>query len=314
MNKKDLKNLALKGICGGLLFTAPGLIAAQNTEADEAMQSFLAKNSPESEFGSYLAGGSCGGGSCGHRNSAVSMSENPAGNNAPMYQSGCGGQNRPQSGWSDQNRAQSGCGGQNRPQSGCGGQNRTPNYYDADKDMDDMQGQNRMDSMNRVKTEANRNNPLSMSDQPTRDMDNNDNWPESNTNRSSAQTDRERQLKRSQNREGYLAAGDHATAKKLMTDSELMMQLDAQGKATFQSLTPEGKALALKLANHDCKGKNDCKGLNSCKTADNSCAGKGGCKGTSPGPFKDKNMAVKVASMKMAEKRNNVLNKSNGHY
>lgn len=94
-----------------------------------------------------------------------------------------------------------------------------------------------------------------------------------------------------------------------MTEKDLMNSVNAQSKAAFQSLSPEGKAMALKLANQDCKGKNDCKGQNSCKTAKNDCAGKGGCKGQSAGPFRDKNQAIKVAAMKMAEKRNSVLNK-----
>lgn len=90
-----------------------------------------------------------------------------------------------------------------------------------------------------------------------------------------------------------------------MSESELLPQLNAQGKATYQSLDAAGKALALKLANQACKGENECKGMNSCKTKDNSCAGQGGCQGTSPGPFKDKNLAIKVAAKKMAEKRAN---------
>lgn len=93
------------------------------------------------------------------------------------------------------------------------------------------------------------------------------------------------------------------TTKKTMSETELMSQLNSEGKSTYQNLSSEGKALAMKLAYQDCKGKNDCKGLNSCKTANNSCAGQGGCQGTSPGSFKDKNVAVKVAAKKMAEKR-----------
>lgn len=91
-----------------------------------------------------------------------------------------------------------------------------------------------------------------------------------------------------------------------MTENELMSKLNAEGKKTYQSMDSEGKALALKLANQSCAGKNDCKGLNSCKTDKNTCAGNGSCKGTSKGPFTDKNMAVKVAAKKMAEKRSNL--------
>lgn len=94
-----------------------------------------------------------------------------------------------------------------------------------------------------------------------------------------------------------------------MTEDQLMSQLSPEGKAMYQSLDAEGKKLALQLANQGCKGQNTCKGLNSCKTDKNSCMGLGGCKGTSPGPFKDKNDAVKMAAKKMAEKRQQLQNK-----
>lgn len=90
---------------------------------------------------------------------------------------------------------------------------------------------------------------------------------------------------------------------RIMTENELMSQLNDDGKATYRGLDAEGKALALKLASQDCKGKNDCKGLNSCKSAENSCAGQGSCRGKSQGPFSDKNNAVKLAAKKMAQKR-----------
>lgn len=96
------------------------------------------------------------------------------------------------------------------------------------------------------------------------------------------------------------------STRRMMTESDL-----SSLTPEFQKLSPEGKALALKLANQDCKGKNDCKGLNSCKTANNSCAGQGGCKGTTPGPFTDKVKAVKVAAQKMAEKRTSMNYNSN---
>ena len=105
---------------------------------------------------------------------------------------------------------------------------------------------------------------------------------------------------------GYTADSDrvvqHVHGNKL-NESELLNKLDGEGKKTYNSLDAEGKALALKLANQECSGKNDCKGLNSCDTPENVCAGKAGCKGKSPGPFRDKNDAVKVAGQKMAEKR-----------
>lgn len=91
-----------------------------------------------------------------------------------------------------------------------------------------------------------------------------------------------------------------------LNENTLVAQLNERGLQEYNSLDREGKTLALKLANQDCKGQNDCKGLNSCKTKENSCAGQGSCKGKSPGPFTDKNKAVHVAFMKMAEKRKNM--------
>ena len=73
----------------------------------------------------------------------------------------------------------------------------------------------------------------------------------------------------------------------------------------YKNLDSSGKALALKLADQECKAQNECKGLNSCKTDDHACAGKGSCAGTAKENFKDKNLAVKVAALKMAEKRVN---------
>jgi hypothetical protein len=66
-----------------------------------------------------------------------------------------------------------------------------------------------------------------------------------------------------------------------LTEKDFQNQLSSQSKATFQSLPPEGKALAIKIANED--------------------------------PAHDRNAAVKKAAEKMAEKRNGVLNRSMSH-
>ncbi len=92
-----------------------------------------------------------------------------------------------------------------------------------------------------------------------------------------------------------------------MTSQQLRSQLNPAAQKLYDTMSSEGKALALKLANQSCKGQNSCKGLNSCKTDHNSCAGQGGCKGTSQGPFQDKSMAVKIVAKHMAEKRNGAL-------
>lgn len=58
---------------------------------------------------------------------------------------------------------------------------------------------------------------------------------------------------------------------KMMTETELLSQLNEDGKKTYNSLDTAGKALALKMASQD--------------------------------TFKDKNLAVKAAALKMSEKR-----------
>jgi hypothetical protein len=93
----------------------------------------------------------------------------------------------------------------------------------------------------------------------------------------------------------------------LMTEDELMLELNDSGVKQFQSLSPEGKALALKLASQRCNASNSCKGQNACKTDNNDCAGKGDCKGKSKCAFSDKNLAVQIASKLMAEKRTQSL-------
>lgn len=92
-----------------------------------------------------------------------------------------------------------------------------------------------------------------------------------------------------------------------MTESELLEELDDGGVKLYNSLTPEGKAVALEIANATCNGTNECKGRNACKTEQNACAGKGSCKGLSKCAVSDKNLAVKLASQVMAEKRAGAL-------
>ena len=89
----------------------------------------------------------------------------------------------------------------------------------------------------------------------------------------------------------------------LMSEDELLLELNPQGESTFKSLDQEGKKLALYTASMMCSGTNLCKGLNACKTDDNECAGKGACKGLGKCAFSDKNLAVKVVADKMKAKR-----------
>lgn len=89
----------------------------------------------------------------------------------------------------------------------------------------------------------------------------------------------------------------------LMSEEELLLQLNDEGTRLYNSLSPEGKALAIEVASQSCDGTNKCAGLNACASDKNTCAGKGACKGLSKCAISDKNLAVKLAEKKMAEKR-----------
>lgn len=93
----------------------------------------------------------------------------------------------------------------------------------------------------------------------------------------------------------------------LMTEEELLDQLNDEGVKIYNSLTPEGKKLAREVASSRCNGMNPCKGLNACKTDKNECNGKGACKGQSKCAQSDPNVAVKLVAKKMAEKRTEAL-------
>lgn len=92
----------------------------------------------------------------------------------------------------------------------------------------------------------------------------------------------------------------------LMTEDELLLELNDKGAKMYKELDPAGKALALKVASMMCNASNPCKGLNACQTDEHTCAGKGECKGKGKCAMSDKNLAIKVVYDKMmAEKREN---------
>jgi hypothetical protein len=95
----------------------------------------------------------------------------------------------------------------------------------------------------------------------------------------------------------------------LLTEEELLLDLNDEGYKLYMSLTPEGKALAREVASMRCAKSNMCKGLNACATETNACAGQGKCKGTGKCALSDKNLAVKLVAKKMNEKRTEALKK-----
>ena len=95
----------------------------------------------------------------------------------------------------------------------------------------------------------------------------------------------------------------------LMTADELKLELTDEGAKLFDSLSPEGQELALKMASRSCDGTSEGPGQNACQTKDNKCAGQGKCKGLNKCAFSDKNLAVKVAAKLMADKRKELQKK-----
>ncbi len=93
----------------------------------------------------------------------------------------------------------------------------------------------------------------------------------------------------------------------LMTEDELVNELNDDGYKLYMSMDEEGKALARKVASARCDHTNECKGLNACATDKHGCAGQGDCKHTGKCGMSDKNLAVKIVYKKMQEKRNQAL-------
>lgn len=89
----------------------------------------------------------------------------------------------------------------------------------------------------------------------------------------------------------------------LMTEDELLLELNDDGAKQYNTLSPEGKALAREVASQRCQATNACAGLNACESEKNKCAGLGSCKGTGKCGIGDKNLAVRIVAEKMAKKR-----------
>jgi hypothetical protein len=89
----------------------------------------------------------------------------------------------------------------------------------------------------------------------------------------------------------------------ILSEEELLLELNDEGTKKYNSLSPEGKTLAREVASQRCQYTNRCKGLNACQTDNNKCAGLASCKGKTKCAFSDKNLAVKLVSEKMEQKR-----------
>ncbi len=93
----------------------------------------------------------------------------------------------------------------------------------------------------------------------------------------------------------------------LMSEEELMLELNSEGIKLYNNLNQHGKALALQVASARCNGMNSCSHLNACRTEKNTCAGMAACKGQGKCAFSDKNLAVRLVYQKMKGKRSAAL-------
>ena len=89
----------------------------------------------------------------------------------------------------------------------------------------------------------------------------------------------------------------------LLSEDELLDELNEKGEKLYMKLSSEGKDLARKVASQRCNGTNECKGLNACRSEGHDCAGQGSCKGQGKCGFSDKNLAVKIATLRMADNK-----------
>lgn len=95
----------------------------------------------------------------------------------------------------------------------------------------------------------------------------------------------------------------------VMSEEELLSNLNAKGKERYESLDAEGKQIAIKVASMSCNGTNPCKGYGACKTDSHDCAGQNECRGQGKCAVGDKNFAVKLVYDKMQKKRAEALKK-----
>lgn len=132
--------------------------------------------------------------------------------------------------------------------------------------------------------------------------------PVANQNKSNAAKNQSNEQK-DQSKDNYSDPNSENMGYHLMSEDELLLQLNDQAAKQYQALSPEGKALAREVASQRCQGTNQCKGLNACQTDKNNCAGQGSCKGQTKCAFSDKNIVIKLVTKKMAEKRSSSLKK-----
>lgn len=194
--------------------------------------------------GTFLAAG-CGGGKCGAQGNVSwnNPNSNPYNARSNNYQASCSASQRPN------NTAQAGCGNARRNASTASNYDSSTNTYDPAPTYNTNRGYN---------TSTNPNDTYR-----TYSSDGSDVQANTNMNRNyNTASDYDYQR---------TGTGMSAMSSSTMNEADLAKQLNSQGKAIWNSLDPEGKALALQLASQE--------------------------------SYRDKNMAVKEAQRRINERR-----------
>lgn len=246
MENNNFKKLALMGLAGGLLFVGA---EANADESSNQVKELLGNVSLNGNFNTILAAG-CGGAPVPHSNQQPYHT---------TVQSGCSGKAYNEHGQETGPSSEQ----TQRASQGCGAAKPQPNYANA-----------------RQNNGATNNNEYYYTDA---DQD----WSKENkvpaeSNKKNGYIAENEMMKDTKVRETKVTEYSTVAAKSTQAErDDFVSQLSAQGKVTFQSLTPEGKDLAIQHSKQN--------------------------------PTLDKNQAVKEAAAKMVEKRNGVLNKSMSH-
>ena len=229
MKKKDFSKLALKGLTAGLLLSTPAIQAAQSAGSSVA-QGCGAGGQSSQGYG-VQGGNSCSAGqpSQGYYQGQPNQNYNQghscsAGQPSQGYYQGQPNQNNNQGQQTQNMRMQNQNNRQQNPSqlsSGCGGKGKCSGVI------------------------AIGDAPTKIDNQKDYDSSYESSYENQNKNDSMMPSDRN-------NSQGkYLADSQMTTAQKPMTEADLMKKLDAQGKATYNTLSPKGKAMALSMANED---------------------------------------------------------------
>lgn len=241
MKKKDFSKLALKGLTAGLLLSAPAVQAAQSVGLAQGCASASSSQGYGVQGGHSCAAG--GQPTQGYYQGQPNQNYNQGQPSQGYYQG------QPSQGYyqgqSNQNYNQ-GQSNQGYNQGQQAQSNRIPNQNNRQQNPSQLSGN--------CGAKGKCSGVIAIGDAPTK-IDNQKDYDTSYESSYENQNQNDSMMPSGNSRNNsqgkYLAESQMTTAQKPMTEADLLKKLDAQGKATYSTLSPKGKALALSLANED---------------------------------------------------------------